>query len=174
MITSIGSSNETLAQILDKLNSINTDGSKGISKKELNALNEETDFTKTLMECFDSIDNDKDGELTTDEVSEKSTLLGQMGVPAGLQIEDASESFMDKIGDFLKGKFDLNKDGSLSKADLKVAEEKSPLVKSLVDSFENLKSGNGDGNLASYFQNIFSQYKDTPLNAVKDVAQIFA
>lgn len=173
MITSIGSSNGTLAQILDKLNSINTDGSKGISKNELNAIGEETDFTKTLLECFDSIDKDKNGELTSEEITTQLSTYGQLGVPAGLEIEDASESFMDKIGSLLKDKFDLNKDGTLSKGDLKIAEDRSPLIKNLMNSFEDLKSGAGETNLTNFFQNIFSQYKDNPMNAVKEIAQIF-
>ena len=106
-------------------------------------------------------------------------LVSKLGIPAGLDLEQDLESptLMDKLKNmkFLKA-FDLDKDGQLTKNDFNVAKEKSPLVANAVDAFKSaIKDNSGIQNQASKFiQSMINQYKDNPLSAITQAAEIFA
>ncbi len=189
MITSIGSSRETLAEILAKLNAPATDStastknttglnafSTGIkSADELNMQFQEN-LINFLMKTQDSQEQTSD---KTEVLEEKdSDLISKLGKPAGLDLEGEfeSSSLIDKIKNlhFLKA-FDFDKDGQLTKNDFKVAQEKSPLVANLVDSFKSaVNDDSGLKNQASKFiQSMINQYKDNPLSAVTQAAELF-
>lgn len=93
-----------MMQMYQKINAADTDGVKGISKKELSSIDVGDDvggaaFLKSLNEQFDALDKDKNGELTAKEIFPQNLQSGQMGPPPGLEIASAhSENFADKFG----------------------------------------------------------------------------
>ena len=191
MITSIGSSRETLAEILAKLNAPATDSTA--STKNTTGLNNFSTGLKTvddlsmqfqenlinfLMKTQDSTEQPKE-ETSILEQDAENDLLTKLGKPAGLDLdgEFESPSVVEKIKNmkFMKA-FDLDKDGQLTKNDFTVAKEKSPLVANAVNAFNSaIKDESGLTNQASKFiQSMINQYKDNPLSAITQAAEIFA
>ena len=190
MITSIGSSRETLAEILAKLNAPATDStastknttglnnfSTGLrSADELNMQFQEN-LINFLMKNNDS-NNEQSFEKTEDLEEKDADIISKLGKPAGLDLEGEFESpsLLEKIKNmnFMKA-FDFDKDGKLTKNDFSVAKEKSPLVANIVDSFNSAVNENsGIKNQASKFiQSMINQYKDNPLSAVTQAAELF-
>ena len=183
MITSIGSSNETLAEILAKLNQTSTDStaSTGNTTGQSSSLQGtigdlSIDFQQSLMALLSS---DTKGEeettaLNDNDEDDKNDLTARLGAPAGLDLEYdlSSQSLTDKLKNlhFMK-MFDFDKDGELTKNDFNVAKEKSPLVQNIADAFE---SATDTGKISGFFQSMINQYKDSPMSLVKDAVEVFA
>lgn len=191
MITSIGSSRETLAEILAKLNAPATDStastknttglnnfSTGLKSVDELGMQFQENLINFLMKTQDSTEQTQN-ETTELEQDAENDLISKLGKPAGLDLngEFESPSLIEKIKNlhFMKA-FDLDKDGQLTKNDFKVAQEKSPLVANIVDSFKSAVNENtGLTNQASKFvQSMINQYKDNPLSIVTQAAEIFA
>jgi len=190
MITSIGSSRETLAEILAKLNSTSTDSTASIKNSTglnnlSNGLKSVDDlglqFQENLMNFLLKSKNPTE-ENSTLEIESKNNneeITSKLGVPAGLDLEQdlGSTSLVDKIKNmnFLKA-FDLDKDGNLTKNDFNIAKEKSPLVSNVVNAYNSaIKNNSNIGNQASNFiQSMINQYKDNPLSMITQAAEIFA
>ena len=192
MITSIGSTRETLADILAKLNAPasdstaaikNTTGlnnfSTGLKSADELGLQFQENLINFLMKSKDTNDEAPATELQTEDEKADTDILSKLGMPAGLDLEQQleSSSVLDKIKNlkFLKA-FDLDKDGSLTRNDFNVAKEKSPLVANAVNAFNSaIKENSGVANQASKFiQSMINQYKDNPLSAITQAAEIFA
>ena len=192
MITSIGSTRETLADILAKLNAPasdstaaikNTTGlnnfSTGLKSADELGLQFQENLINFLMKSKDTNDEAPATELQTEDEKADTDILSKLGMPAGLDLEQQleSSSVLDKIKNlkFLKA-FDLDKDGSLTRNDFNVAKEKSPLVANAVNAFNSaIKENSGVTNQASKFiQSMINQYKDNPLSAITQAAEIFA
>ena len=108
MITSIGSSNETLAEILAKLNQTSTDStaSTGNTTGQSSSLQGtigdlSVDFQQSLMALLSS---DTKGEeettaLNDNDEDDKNDLTARLGAPAGLDLEYdlSSQSLTDKL-----------------------------------------------------------------------------
>jgi len=191
MITSIGSSRETLAEIIAKLNAPATDSTAAV--KNTTGLNNFSNGLKSADELglqfqenlinflMKTKDNTETTPASTNDTPEEkdNELVSKLGIPAGLDLEQDLESptLMDKLKNmkFLKA-FDLDKDGQLTKNDFNVAKEKSPLVANAVDAFNSaIKDNSGIQNQASKFiQSMINQYKDNPLSAITQAAEIFA
>ncbi len=191
MITSIGSSRETLAEIIAKLNAPATDSTAAV--KNTTGLNNFSNGLKSADELglqfqenlinflMKTKDNTETTPASTNDTPEENAneLVSKLGIPAGLDLEQDLESptLMDKLKNmkFLKA-FDLDKDGQLTKNDFNVAKEKSPLVANAVDAFNSaIKDNSGIQNQASKFiQSMINQYKDNPLSAITQAAEIFA
>lgn len=85
-----------MAQMLQKINSADTDGITGLSKSELSSIDTSgnqggTSFLKSLENQFDKLDTDGDGELSSEEISKAIPKREHMGPPPGLSL-DASTS----------------------------------------------------------------------------------
>ena len=193
MITSIGSTRETLAEILAKLNAPATDStastknttgfnnfSTGLKSADELSMQFQENLMNFLMKTKDSTENSSDKTLETATEKENTDLVSKLGIPAGLDLEQSLESpsLVEKIKNLnvLKS-FDLDKDGSLTKNDFNVAKEKSPLVANIVNAYNSAFKDNSlsIGNQASKFiQSMINQYKDNPLSAVTQAAEIFA
>lgn len=107
MVSSINSSDsnglqQLMAQMYQKMNSADTDGTKGLSKSELSSVDAGSDvggaaFLKSLNDQFDSIDADGNGQLSASEISSAKPPqsgiggMGAMGPPPGLEIEGSVE-----------------------------------------------------------------------------------
>lgn len=116
MVSSISNADsgiqQLMAQMYQKMGAADTDGTAGLSKKELASIDAGSDlggagFLNSLSAQFDKIDADGDGELTAKEISNAKP-KEPMGPPPGLEISssDSSEStnttnsidsFLDKI-----------------------------------------------------------------------------
>ncbi|MBR1908550.1 hypothetical protein IJ818_06410 [bacterium] len=190
MITSIGSSRETLAEILAKLNSPTSDSTASTQNttglnNSLNGLKSVDDLSlefqenlmNFLMKTKDTTKENSTSEIGTE--NDNSEIVSKLGIPAGLDLEQnlESNSLVEKIKNmnFLKA-FDLDKDGSLTKNDFNIAKEKSPLVSNVVNAYNSaIKNNSTIGSQASNFiQSMINQYKDNPLNLVAQAAEIFA
>lgn len=173
MTTSINANgNESLAMLLQKLNALDTNNSKGVSKGELNALETETQFSSALNALFEETDVDSNGEITESElVKNKGNILGQIGAPATFGLE-ASSSVLSRLRNMNVVKaLDVNKDNRINVEDFNAAKEKSPLVNNLVNAYKNAGSENKVGN---FINNLVGQYASNPLNILEDVAEVFA
>ena len=184
MITSIGSTQETLAEILAKLNQTSTEStaSVGTQTGKSNALQGtigdlSIDFQQSLAALLSTNETKTDNEditSTNDKTDADDNLTARLGAPAGLDLEQdlASQSLTEKLKNmsFMK-MFDLDNDGAVTKNDFNVAKEKSPLVQNLADAFEEATD---NGGISGFFQNMFNQYKDSPVSLVKDAVEIFA
>ena len=184
MITSIGSTQETLAEILAKLNQTNTDStaSVGTQTGQSNALKGtigdlSIDFQQSLAALLTTNDSKTDNDeitSTNDDTDADENLTARLGAPAGLDLEQdlASQSLTDKLKNMsLMKMFDLDKDGALTKNDFNVAKEKSALVQNLADAVDEAKE---NGGISGFFQNMFNQYKDSPMSLVTEAVEIFA
>lgn len=97
MVSSIANSDELqqmMAQLLQKMNSADTDGIQGLSKNELESISTDAKdgssaFLDALSSQFSELDANGDGQLSTKEVSNIKS--DPMGPPPGLFIE-AEES----------------------------------------------------------------------------------
>lgn len=184
MITSIGSSRETLAEILAKLNAPATDSTAstknttGLKTVDDLSMQFQENLINFLMKTQDSTEQSKEETINLEQ-DEENDLLTKLGKPAGLDLdgEFESPSLVEKIKNmnFMKA-FDLDKDGQLTKNDFNVAKEKSPLVANAVNAFNSaVKDETGLTNQASKFiQSMINQYKDNPLSAITQAAEIFA
>lgn len=104
MVSSISSSGsdyiaQMIAQMQQKMQLADTDGTKGLSKDELASINTSSDvggssFLNKLTANFDKIDTNGDGQLTGSEISAAAPPKGAMGPPPGLSIDssDANDS----------------------------------------------------------------------------------
>lgn len=87
-----------MAQMFQKMNAADTDGTKGLSKDELLSIDTSGDiggsaFLQSLEKQFDSLDADGNGELSSDEISSaKPPTGGPMGPPPGMSIESSDNS----------------------------------------------------------------------------------
>jgi len=101
MVSSINNADSTgiqqlMAQMYQKMNAADTDGTKGLSKSELSSVASGSDvggaaFLKSLTDQFDSIDADGNGQLSANEISSAKPPQGPMGPPPGLAIEGSVE-----------------------------------------------------------------------------------
>lgn len=101
MVSKIGNQEDNMqlmvAQMLQKMQSADTDGTTGLSKAELSSIDTSgnaggSEFLKSLSNQFDKLDTDGDGELTSNEISMMKPPSGQMGLPAGMEIEGLANS----------------------------------------------------------------------------------
>lgn len=98
MVSGITGSNssyiqELMAQMLNKMNTADTDATAGLSKAELSSIDTDGDkgekgFIKALTANFDKIDSDTNGQLSSEEINAAKPHKGPMGPPPGLSIEE--------------------------------------------------------------------------------------
>lgn len=97
MVSSIGNTATDsiqlmMAQMYQKLNAADTDGTAGLSKDELSSIDAGDDkggsaFLKSLSSQFDSLDADGNGQLSASEIASAKPHAGQMGPPPGMTID---------------------------------------------------------------------------------------
>lgn len=97
MVSSISSTaNDSIqlmmAQMFQKMNAADTDGTAGLSKAELSSIDSGNDFVgsaflKSLSSQFDSIDADGNGQLSASEIASAKPPSGPMGPPPGLNLD---------------------------------------------------------------------------------------
>lgn len=102
MVSSIGSTStdniqQMMAQMYQKLGAADTDGTKGVSRDELSAIDSSGDvggsaFLKSLSDQFDELDADASGELSINEIASAKSLKEPMGPPPGLTIGSSEDS----------------------------------------------------------------------------------
>lgn len=143
MLSSISSSAEDsiqlmMAQMLQKMNSADTDGSSGLSKDELSSIDTTGDiggsaFLKSLVDQFSSLDSNGDGQLSSEEIS---LAKPPMGPPPGMEID--SDNDVDSI---LSGstettqKTNSSETTDASGSSDSVKDLLAQLLKKLIDSF---------------------------------------
>lgn len=112
MVSSISSSDDDVQQMmalmLQSMNAADTDGTSGLSKSELSSINAGDDaggsaFLKSLTDQFDSLDADKNGQLSSEEISDAKPPTEAMGPPPGMAIgssdNDDASSFVSDLLD---------------------------------------------------------------------------
>lgn len=80
-----------MAQMYQKLNAADTDGTAGLSKDELSSIDTSGDkggsaFLQSLSSQFDSLDADGNGQLSASEIASAKPPCGPMGPPPGMTI----------------------------------------------------------------------------------------
>ncbi len=93
-----------LNNIQPKLDKADTDGINGLSADELASIDAKDDgFLKTLKEQFSKIDTDSNGQITTEEIKNSLSAQnqGQMGPPAGMQIQTSDNSEQEYVSSLL-------------------------------------------------------------------------
>ena len=162
MVSKISGNDDTMqllmAQLYSKMNAADTDGTSGLSKNELSSVDAGDDvggsaFLKSLTDQFDELDTDKDGQLSSSEIS-KAKPQEPMGPPPGMNLDDSDDSSTSFIDSLLKAYTqdnDSNGDGSISAAEL--VSKNSNGIKSesisdfISDNFDNYDT-NSDGALS--------------------------
>lgn len=102
MVSSISSTaNDSIqlmmAQMFQKMNAADTDGTAGLSKAELSSIDSGNDlggsaFLKSLSSQFDSIDADGNGQLSASEIASAKPPSGPMGPPPGLNLDSTDST----------------------------------------------------------------------------------
>jgi len=92
-----------MAQMYQKLNAGDTDGIKGLSKDELSSINSSNDvgssaFLESLTEQFDSLDADRNGQLSANEIASVKPPSEPMGPPPGMSIPGNEDNSDDLLG----------------------------------------------------------------------------
>lgn len=107
MVSGIGNTTDDniqllMAQLYQKMNAADTDGTVGLSIDELSSVDAGDDiggsaFLKSLNEQFDTLDADGNGQLTSDEISSAKPPVGQMGPPPWLSMESSNRQSSDSV-----------------------------------------------------------------------------
>jgi len=118
-----GITQNLINQMIQKMKSADTDGTKGLSKSELSSIDTGTDklgssFLDSLVKNFNTIDADNNGELSAAEMNCPKLLNQQMGLPSGMTIEDYfSEDGNDGTSGLSKDEFTaIEKSSTLNEA----------------------------------------------------------
>lgn len=104
MVSSISSNDsdslkEMMALMYQKMGAADTDGISGLSKDELTSIKTGDDvdgasFLNSLLDQFDQLDSDKNGQLTNSEIATASP-SEPLGPPPGLNIESTDNNSAD-------------------------------------------------------------------------------
>lgn len=86
-----------MAQMYQKMNAADTDGTAGLSKSELSSIDTGDDkggsaFLQSLSSQFDSLDADGNGQLSASEIASAKPPSGPMGPPPGMTISGCCSS----------------------------------------------------------------------------------
>lgn len=138
MVASIGSSSgsyieQLMEQMQSKMKNSDTDGISGLSKDELTSVDTVGDsggsaFLQSLNQQFDSIDADKSGQLSFDEISKaKPPDYNDVpfGPPPGMMIDSSNDdSASNNYSTMLKNLvdsfgLDINQDGEVTSEEIK-------------------------------------------------------
>lgn len=151
MVLEINSDNAMLQMLLQmqtKMQSADVDGKIGLSKEELASITAGkdtgvSDFLKSLTEQFDELDEDKNGQLTTAEMS--NVKKEQLGPPAGMFIEALNQKESDEKQNSSSSLVNINKRDSIEGLKDSIKDMTGTFVQKLFDSYKN----GGLTNLAS-------------------------
>lgn len=155
-----------LNNIQPKLDKADTDGVKGLSMDELASVDAKDDsFLITLKEQFSKIDTDTNGQITTEEIknSLSAQTQGQMGPPAGMQIQTSDGTEQEYVSSLLN---------SLKNRHLQSG--KNSFLQTLENNgvMDNLKNVAGDM-AGSFVNKLISTYKNGGLaNIASSVANV--
>lgn len=108
MVTGINSADSgdmqlMMAQFYQKLNTADTDGTKGLSLDELSSVDTTRDaggtaFLKSLSAQFSKLDADGDGQLSSSEIAQAKPPTPPMGPPPGLDLGTSNTTDSAKTG----------------------------------------------------------------------------